>query len=161
MGVGNQSPTRAKQTRFIVHVAFSLLLAGVILLFRMFNNGSIIDAVFNLAGYTYGPLLGLYSFGLFNKRQVNDAWVPLVAFLAPVGIGVIDYNSMNWWGIHFGFEKLIVNGVLSFLGLYLLSLLKAQAKKEESLVESDRITSYNVCYTKLLRKHIKKLFLNM
>lgn len=122
LGVTHQSSSRAKRTRLMVHVGFSVLLALVVLLFNVFNQDSIISTIFNLAGYTYGPLLGMYAFGLFTKRGVKDAWVPLVAVLAPVITGIIDYNAETWFGAPMGFEKLILNGAISFLGLMLLSV---------------------------------------
>jgi len=129
LGVTHQSSSRAKRTRLMVHVGFSFLLALVVLLFNVFNQGSIINTIFNLAGYTYGPLLGLYAFGLFTKWKVNDVWVPVVAILAPVMTGIIDYNAVDWFGAAMGFEKLILNGAISFLGLLLLFLLMPKKKK--------------------------------
>jgi hypothetical protein len=93
----------------------------LILAFYWLNDQSVINSVFILAGYTYGPLLGLYSFGLFTTYQVKDRWVPWVAVLAPVLTYAITSNSQALlWGYTFGFEALILNGALMFLGLYLL-----------------------------------------
>jgi hypothetical protein len=81
----------------------------------------VINSVFIIAGYTYGPLLGLYSFGLFTKWQVRDRWVPYIAVAAPVLAYIISSNSEALlWGYKFGFEVLILNGLLMFTGLYLL-----------------------------------------
>ncbi|MBK3516035.1 sodium:solute symporter [Carboxylicivirga marina] len=115
LNVEKKSDAHAKKIRFKVHIAFSVLLAVVILLFRIFNNDSVISTVFNLAGYTYGPLLGLYAFGLFTKLKVHDRYVPLIAILSPVVIGLLDYNYSM------GFEKLIYNGAFAFIGLLLIS----------------------------------------
>jgi hypothetical protein len=80
----------------------------------------VINSVFILAGYTYGPLLGLFGFGLFTKHQVKDPWVPALAVLAPSLTFLITSNSQAWlWGYTFGFEALILNGGLMFAGLYL------------------------------------------
>ncbi|MEN2281893.1 sodium:solute symporter [Algoriphagus sp. SE2] len=104
-----------------VHVAFTILMFFVILVFHWLNDQSVINTVFVIAGYTYGPLLGLYSFGLFTKMQVKDKRVPYLAFLAPTITYIIASNSEKWlWGYKFGFEALILNGLLMFLGLYLL-----------------------------------------
>lgn len=115
LNVEKKNEAQAKQTRFKVHIGFSLLLAVVILLFRAFNNDSVISTVFNLAGYTYGPLLGLYAFGLFTKFKVRDQFVPIIAIISPIIIGILDYNYT------IGFEKLIYNGAIAFLGLLLIT----------------------------------------
>jgi Na+/proline symporter len=104
-----------------VHISFTLLMFVVILIFRWLNDQSVINAVFIIAGYTYGPLLGLYSFGLFTKWQVKDKLVPYLAVAAPVLAYIISKNSEKLlWGYKFGFEILILNGLLMFTGLYLL-----------------------------------------
>lgn len=109
------------QVRRKVHVAFSVLMFLVILIIRWINDQSVINAVFIIAGYTYGPLLGLYAFGLFTKLAVNDRLVPFLAVAAPVIAFVFDYNSKAWFnGYQFGFETLILNGLLMFLGLILI-----------------------------------------
>ncbi|UCS95302.1 sodium:solute symporter [Echinicola marina] len=105
-----------------VHLAFTALMFLVILAFRWINDQSVINAVFTIAGYTYGPLLGLYSFGLFTKREVKDKVVPFIAVLAPLIAYILSANSKEWfWGYQFGFEVLILNGGLMFLGLFLWS----------------------------------------
>ncbi|MBS2209911.1 sodium:solute symporter [Carboxylicivirga mesophila] len=115
LNIEKKDEAQAKRTRFKVHIGFSLLLALVILLFRAFNNDSVISTVFNLAGYTYGPLLGLYAFGLFTKFKVRDSLVPIIAILSPIIIGILDYNFT------IGFEKLIYNGAIAFTGLLLIT----------------------------------------
>src|SRR5690554_667960 len=104
-----------------VHVGFTILMFLVILMFRWINDQSVINAVFILAGYTYGPLLGLYAFGLFTKYKVRDKWVPFLAILSPMITLVLDLNSENWFmGYRFGFEVLILNGLLMYWGLLLI-----------------------------------------
>jgi SSS family transporter len=104
-----------------VHLVFTFVMFLVILLFYWINDQSVINSVFIIAGYTYGPLLGLYSFGLFTKWQVQDRWVPYIAVAAPVFAYIISSNSESWfWGYKFGFEVLILNGLLMFTGLFLL-----------------------------------------
>jgi solute:Na+ symporter, SSS family len=110
-----------------VHIAISIVVLFVILLFRLINDQAIIEKLFTIAGYTYGPLLGLYAFGLFTKWKVKDRWVPLIAIISPIACYFLSISS-EWllYGYKFGFELLIVNGLLTFLGLYLIRNLKDQ-----------------------------------
>lgn len=104
------------------HLMFSALMILIILLFRAMNNDSIVVAVFKVAGYTYGPILGLFVFGLYIKRKVADRWVPAVAILSPVITFLISkYSAVLFNGYQFGFELLIVNGFITLLGLLLIS----------------------------------------
>lgn len=117
----NQKPEKeAKQIRFVVHIIFSILIALLIIAFRILNSGSIIDTLYILAGYTYGPLLGLFSFGLFTKFQIKDKWVLLAVILPPIITGIMDYNSIKWFGFSLGYEKLILNGFVTFILLLLM-----------------------------------------
>lgn len=103
-----------------VHLGFTALMFFAILFFRWVNDQSVINAVFIIAGYTYGPLLGLYAFGLFTKMKVKDKWVPYLAVAAPLVAYFISSNSQKWLGGYkFGFEVLILNGLLMFVGLFL------------------------------------------
>ncbi|MCB0754365.1 MAG: sodium:solute symporter, partial [Flavobacteriales bacterium] len=105
-----------------VHVLMSGLLVLTIMIFRWVNDESVISAVFRVAGYTYGPLLGLYAFGLFTKLKVRDKLVPIVCIASPVLTYIINANSKAWLGGYkFGFELLILNGALTFIGLLLVS----------------------------------------
>ncbi|AVR45848.1 sodium:solute symporter [Christiangramia fulva] len=104
-----------------IHVAISILLILVMLAFKYaIADKSVINKLFQFAGYTYGPLLGLYAFGLFTKWQVKDKLVPIIAIAAPVLSYIISLNSRAWFGFEFGFFILILNGLLTFLGLVLL-----------------------------------------
>jgi Na+/proline symporter len=117
----NYAPEKRVGIRKKVHIAFTGLMFFLILSFYWLNDQSVINSVFIIAGYTYGPLLGLYSFGLFTKFKVKDHGVPYIAVLAPILTYIISSNSEKWlWGYKFGFEALILNGALMFLGLYLL-----------------------------------------
>ncbi len=100
-------------------MGFAILYLLVIILFRPFHNESLIDKVFDIAGFTYGPLLGLYTFGLFvKKRTVIDKAVPFIAIASPIISYLLKiYSKELLWGYQFGFEILIVNGLLTFLGL--------------------------------------------
>ena len=106
-------------TRRLVHVSFALLYLLVIIAFRPLHNDSLISIIFDVAGFTYGPLLGLYAFGLFTKRQVDDRWVPWIAVLSPVLCYFLKLNSNDWFGYTFGFEILLLNGLITFLLLLL------------------------------------------
>ena len=106
-----------------VHLGFSLLFFVVIGLFHVFNNQELIAAVFNLAGYTYGPLLGLFSFGLFTKLQVRDKLVPIVCVGSPVITFILETQSQSLFG-GFGFAKLILNGSVCFFLLWLIRVKK-------------------------------------
>jgi SSS family transporter len=111
-----------KWIRMAVHIGFSFVLLMAILIFNAFNDRSVITAVFLAAGYTYGPLLGLYTFGMFTKLQVKDKWVPLICIVSPVLSYWINLNSEALLGGYkFGFEILIVNGLLTFIGLLLVT----------------------------------------
>ena len=111
-----------KRTKLIVHIGFSLLLIVVILFFKAINDQSVINSIFSVAGYTYGPLLGLFSFGIFTQRIVKDQWVPLICILAPVFCYLLSKYSSEWLnGYQFGFELLMLNGAFTFLGLWLIS----------------------------------------
>ncbi|NJN24775.1 MAG: sodium:solute symporter [Cyclobacteriaceae bacterium] len=109
-------------TRVKVHIGFSILIFGVIMLFSMINDDSVITSLFKAAGYTYGPLLGLFSFGMLTKKAIKDQWAPWVCFISPVISYLINLNSEAWLGgYRFGFEILILNGLLTFLGLWAIS----------------------------------------
>ena len=112
---------RIRNTRYLVHIGFAVLVMLIILGYGAINNEALISKLFTIAGYTYGPLLGLYFFGLYTKRKVRDRWVPVVAVLSPVLSYLLSQNSERlFWGYKFGFEILIVNGLFTFLGLLLL-----------------------------------------
>jgi Na+/proline symporter len=110
------------RVRRLVHLGMSIVLGLTIMLFRVINDESVISAIFRMAGYTYGPLLGLYAFGLFTNLQVRDRLVPLLAILSPVISFLLSHFSEELFnGYQFGFELLIVNGAIMFTGLLLTS----------------------------------------
>lgn len=117
LNFGNKVAEKEIRTRRIVHVCFSLLYLLVIIAFRPFHNQSLIDTLFDIAGYTYGPLLGLFTFGMFTQKQVDDRWVPVIAILSPIICYLLKIYMPIWTGYHFGFEILLLNGLLTFLGL--------------------------------------------
>ena len=105
-----------------VHTGMAVLMAVCIIVFNALNSTSVIDAVYRLASYTYGPILGLFAFGLIWKRKVRDGWVPLVAVLAPALCLVLDLHSVAWFdGYHFSYEILPMNGLFTMAGLWLVS----------------------------------------
>jgi Na+/proline symporter len=113
-----QEPNQQIKTRKYVHLLFSLILLGVILIFNAINDQSVIKSLFTVAGYTYGPLLGMFSFGLFTKYSVRDKLVPLIAIASPILCYILNLY------IPFGFELLILNGLITFIGLYLIKINK-------------------------------------
>ena len=114
---------RITKYRKWIHVAFAKLYLLVIIAFRPFHNESLIDKVFDIAGFTYGPLLGLYTFGLFVKdRKVVDKSVPFIAIASPIISYLLKmYSPQLFGGYKMGFEVLIINGLLTFLALLLFS----------------------------------------
>jgi len=120
---GNIPEKKLKKIRWTVHIFMSLLVGGIIIVFRIVNNEAVISSIFTAAGYTYGPLLGLFAFGIFSKRKVFDGWVPVVAILSPLltfltktGLEALidDYHS--------SYELLLINGVITIAGLFMISI---------------------------------------
>jgi hypothetical protein len=106
-------------TRNLVHVGFAVVFVIAILLFKVFNGQSVINALFRIASYTYGPLLGMFSFGILTRYKARDRYAPYISVAAPIICYLLDHFSQQLlWGYRFGFEILIVNGLLVFLGLY-------------------------------------------
>jgi len=115
---------KAIKIRKIVHIGVSLVLMAVIIIFGYVIDENVIKELFTFAGYTYGPLLGMYAFGLFTKIQVKDKYIPIVAIISPIISYIVKDNSLEWFGYNFGFELLIFNGLITFIGLYLLRIRK-------------------------------------
>lgn len=105
-----------------VHICMSLVFVLFILLFQTVNSTSVIDAVYILVSYTYGPLLGLFAFGLLTRMQVRDRLVPFIAAVSPVLCFILDRSARSLWGYSFGYELLMLNGLLTFLMLWLSGL---------------------------------------
>lgn len=104
-----------------VHVGMAVVMGLTIVVFNLMNNTSVIDAVYTLASYTYGPILGLFAFGIFTKKQVRDKYIPIVAIVSPVLCFVLQRNSEVWFnGYSFSYELLIFNALFTFIGLCLL-----------------------------------------
>lgn len=112
---------RPEKVRKWVHGVMALLLAGCVLFFEAVNNSSVLDAVYVVASYTYGPLLGLFAFGLFTRRMPRSGMVPPVCILSPLCCYGLDAFTVSAYGYHFGYELLMLNGLLTFAGLYAVS----------------------------------------
>ena len=109
------------KTRKGVHIMMSALMVAVIIVFYYLNNDSAINAVYSLAAYTYGPILGMFIFGMATKRAVRDRWVPAVCILSPAICFVLQSNSEAWFnGYQISFELLLINAAVTALGLALL-----------------------------------------
>ena len=106
------------------HIAMCLFFVLFILLFRALNSTSLINAIYTIASYTYGPLLGLFTFGLFTHRQPHDSMVPAICIASPLLCYALDTTTQYLWDYHFGYELLMLNGLLTFLGLWFSSLKK-------------------------------------
>lgn len=118
-GFSEKTKTRI---RYIVHLSIGVVFFIAVLIFGMLDDKAVIDKLFTIAGYTYGPLLGLYSFGLFTKRMVKDKLTPVIAILSPVLCFILSsYSEVLFNGYKFGFELLLVNGFITFTGLFLFS----------------------------------------
>jgi Na+/proline symporter len=114
-------PVQLKMRKYI-HILMAAMLIIVMIIYRLIDNPIIINAVFKVAGYTYGPLLGLYAFGMLTKINTNDRWIPAICIISPVICFVINTYSEQWfWGYKFGFELLILNALLTFTGLIIAS----------------------------------------
>jgi Na+/proline symporter len=126
-GLSEKSGTRI---RYIVHISIAVVFFVCILIFRSLNDRAVIDKLFTIAGYTYGPLLGLFSFGLFTKRNVLDKATPYIAVLSPIICYLLSKYSVELFnGYKFGFELLLLNGLLTFCGLWLFSSGKTSGKE--------------------------------
>lgn len=112
-----------KKTRLTVHLSFTVIFLLAIVIFKLIDNKSVIDIILDLAGYTYGPLLGLFSFGILTRRKVKDGWhILFIALLAPV-ISYFLSKSVPIFtgGYQIGIELLLINGIITFIGLWLVS----------------------------------------
>ncbi len=107
--------------RRIVHISFALLFLLCVMIFHWIDNRSIIDLILKLAGYTYGPLLGLFAFGVFTKHKLKENLVPFICLIPPFICWYLAEHSVQLLGGYkFGYELLLVNGIFTFLGLFLI-----------------------------------------
>ena len=102
------------------HVGVAVVFAAFILLFRLLNSPSIIDAIYVMCSYTYGPLLGLFAYGLLTRQKTNDRYVPYIAVASPLLCFALDWLTSHYMGYKFGYELLMLNGLLTFAGLWMM-----------------------------------------
>ena len=121
LGAKNKAENELVKIRKRVHIGMAITMGVVIFVFNLLNNTSVIDAVYILASYTYGPILGLFAFGIFTKKQVRDKYIPWVAIASPILCFILQKNSERWFnGYQFSYELLIFNALFTFIGLCLL-----------------------------------------
>ena len=127
LGIERKKFRDPAKTRKLVHVGMSIVLLIVITGFQMINNESVIKSLFIAAGYTYGPLLGMFAFGILSKKESNDRWIPLICIISPIFCYFLKDFSLKLFDYTFGFELLILNALLTMLGLLIVSNRKKTA----------------------------------
>ena len=119
--LNKENDAKLTKIRTWVHIGMAVLMAVCIYVIHLLNDDSVIQTVYKVASYTYGPLLGMFCFGIFTKRQVRDRWIPIAVIAAPVITWIIDVNSAEWFnGYVFSHERLILNALLTIVGMLLL-----------------------------------------
>ena len=122
LGFEKKDEAQTKGKRTLVHLGFSVLLFVIIIIFYFINDSSVIESIYKAASYTYGPLLGLFALGFLTKVEINDKLAPIICCLSPIITYIINANSAQWFnGYKFDFELLILNGLITFVGLLLIS----------------------------------------
>ncbi|MFD2521626.1 sodium:solute symporter [Emticicia soli] len=129
----NRSEAERQKLKHWVHIGFTVVFIIVIVIFKALNSQEVISAVFNIAGYTYGPLLGLFAFGLYLKRPVVDKFIPFVCIASPFLTYLIEEISISQFSFEFGFSKLMLNGFITFVGMWAFSKNTPQEVKENAL----------------------------
>ena len=119
-----QSEKQLGKKRRKVHIMMAVIMGVIILAFYYANNDSAIKLVYALASYTYGPILGLFAYGMFTKCAVRDKWVPLVCVLSPVLSWVLQDVAAAYWNYEIGFELLLYNAAFTVIGLWGLKVSK-------------------------------------
>ncbi len=122
LGIKDKTEEEIKSTRKKVHIGMAVVMGVVIFVFNILNNTSVIDAVYILASYTYGPILGLFAFGILTKRAVRDKSIPYIAVLAPIFCFFLQKLTISLWGFHFGYALIIVNALVTMLGMWIFAL---------------------------------------
>jgi Na+/proline symporter len=128
LNISKYKEQQAKKIRLIVHFVISLLFIVIMLLFKAINNTSVIDAIYTIASYTYGPLLGLFAFGILFKRETRDKVVPFICIISPILCFAINQLLKATVNYQFGYELLIVNALLVVLGLLVFSKKSTQVR---------------------------------
>lgn len=121
LGLEKEESSKGLKIRFLIHLSFSILMIFIIILVQNFNNRSLIDTIYTIVSYTYGPLLGLYLFGIFTKKTPRDKLVPYICILSPIVCYLASICFNMWFNYRFGYELLMINGLLTFIGLWLTS----------------------------------------
>ena len=110
-----------ERLRHRVHVAMAIIFAVCILAFKAFNSTSLIDAIYIMCSYTYGPLLGLFTYALTSRKQPQkQSFIPYICIASPLICYALDTICTNYFSYHFGYELLMINGALTYLGLRIL-----------------------------------------
>jgi len=105
-----------------LHILVAIIFVLFIMLFRAFNSMTLIDAIYTIASYTYGPLLGLFAFGLLTRKKTKDAIIPYIAIASPVLCYALQLLTTELFGYSFGYELLMLNGLFTFTGLWIFSI---------------------------------------
>lgn len=127
LNIEKKKETDQKNIRKNVHIGFSVILILVIISFQHLIKGNVINSLLQVSSYTYGPLLGIFAFGIFTKYQIKDSLVWFIAILSVIFTYVLNQNAVNWfYGFQFGYEILIINGLFTFLGLFFIRIKKIQ-----------------------------------
>ena len=122
LGTRDRGEEKVKSMREKVHVAMAICMGLTIIVFNFLNNTSAIDAVYKLASYTYGPILGMFAFGIMTKRRTSDRAVPFISVIASLACLILQLNSERWFGGYkFSYELLILNALFTFIGLLAFS----------------------------------------
>ena len=122
LGIKNKSEAQIQKSRKNVHIGMAVVMGLVIFVFNLLNNTSVVDAVYILASYTYGPILGMFAFGILMKRSVRDKFVPYIAVIAPIICFFLQKLTIAVWDFHFGYALIIVNALITMAGMFSLSL---------------------------------------
>ena len=131
LNISKLSAQKAKRVRLNTHIVISIVFVLTILIFRIANNKSIIDAIYTLVSYTYGPLIGMFAFGLFTKMQPKDSWIPYICISSPLLSYLFAFVLFRYSGYKCSYELLIFNGLITFVGLWISS--KMQKTVQEKL----------------------------
>jgi Na+/proline symporter len=123
--LGFEKKRMPNRIRSFVHLGFTLFIFIIILGFKILNNESVVNAFIRVSGYVYGPLLGLFIFGMFTKRDIRDKWVPFICLFAPLFSIVLYFNSESWFQYKFGFEMLLINSLITMFGLLIIQKRKS------------------------------------
>jgi len=115
----NQNDQKLVHQRHFVHIGFSILMVVVILIFKAINDDSVVNSIFTAAGYTYGPLVGLFAFGMLTKKAAADKLVPFICITSPVICFLANIYSLKWFGYVMSFELIVLNSLITFLLLWI------------------------------------------